>query len=193
MNNVYYYLRYGVLSLTAFFMSVNATQAKSMNDEMMWPYNLSSQLITQDFVTVGEATFSVLFWDIYKSKLLTTSGNYPVEVTQDNLLFDINYLTDIASKDLINNTIEQWQHLGIAAEVYQAYLPQLKTLWPDIKEGDSLSLLIHQGRSIFYFNKQYIGVINEPEFGQVFLAIWLSKNTSQPKLRNKLLGSTNEK
>ncbi|TMM43166.1 hypothetical protein FCS21_13495 [Colwellia ponticola] len=159
----------------------------------MWPYDLSSQLITQDFVTVGEATFSVLFWDIYKSKLLTTSGNYPVEVTQDNLLFDINYLTDIASKDLINNTIEQWQHLGIAAEVYQAYLPQLKTLWPDIKEGDSLSLLIHQGRSIFYFNKQYIGVINEPEFGQVFLAIWLSKNTSQPKLRNKLLGSTNEK
>ena len=193
MNNVYCYLRYGILLLMALFIPINAAQAKSMTDEMVWSQHLPSQLKTQDFVAVGEAKFSVLFWDIYKSKLLTTSGHYPVEIAKDNVLFDINYLTDITSKDLINKTVEQWQHLGIAADIYQAYLPQLKMLWPDIKEGDSLSLLIHQGRSVFYFNQQYIGVINEPEFGQVFLAIWLSENTSQPKLRNKLLGSHDEK
>ena len=62
-------------------------------------------------------------------------------------------------------------------------------MWPDIKEGDSLSLLIHQGRSVFYFNQQYIGVINPSDFGQIFLAIWLSENTSEPELRRELLGS----
>lgn len=193
MNNVFYYLRYVILSLMMFFMTIYLVQAKNITDEMLWSQDLLSQLKTQNFAVVGEATFSVLFWDIYKSKLLTTSGRYPVEVNHDNLLFDINYLTDITSKDLINNTIEQWQHLGIAAKTYQAYLPQLKILWPDIKEGDSLSLLIDQGRSFFYFNKQYIGAINEPEFGQIFLAIWLSEYTSQPKLRNQLLGNNDEK
>jgi hypothetical protein len=54
-------------------------------------------------------------------------------------------------------------------------------------------LLIDQGRSVFYFNQQYIGVINPSEFGQIFLAIWLSENTSEPSLRLELLGGlTNE-
>lgn len=160
-----------------------------MTDEMIFSHSLQSNLDTRDFLTVGETTFTVLFWDIYKSKLLTTSGKYPVEIDKDNLLFDINYLADISRDDLIDKTVDQWQHLGIAPEKYQHYLAELKIMWPDIKEGDSLSLLIHQGRSVFYFNNQYIGIINETEFGQIFLAIWLSEKTSQPTLRHELLGS----
>ena len=78
--------------------------------------------------------------------------------------------------------------MGITEEKYQRYLPILQRLWPNIKDGDSLSLLIYQGRSVFYFNNQYQGVIDDPEFGEIFLAIWLSDRTSQPSLRNELLG-----
>ncbi|HBY87063.1 MAG TPA: hypothetical protein DEO86_14455 [Colwellia sp.] len=124
---------------------------------------------------------------------MTTSGKYPVDITSDKVLFTISYLADISSNDLINRTVDQWEHLGIQSERYTSYLPKLKGMWPDIKEGDSLSLLIDQGRSVFYFNQQYIGVINPSEFGQIFLAIWLSENTSEPNLRLELLGGiTNE-
>ncbi|WP_232769075.1 chalcone isomerase family protein [Colwellia sp. Bg11-28] len=172
-----------------FCLSQSVVFAKNITDEMELPNNLQSTIDTQTFVSIGETTFSILFWDLYKSQLLTTSGKYPVNIATDKVLFTINYLADISSEDLINRTIDQWDHLGIPAEEYLTYVSELKNMWPDIKEGDSLSLLIHQGRSVFYFNQQYIGVINPSDFGQIFLAIWLSENTSEPNLRRELLGS----
>lgn len=172
-----------------FWLSQNVVLAKSITDEMELPRHLKSTIDTRAFVSIGETTFSILFWDLYKSQLLTTSGKYPVVLENDKVLFTINYLADISSDDLISRTIDQWDHLGIPSEEYLTYLPELKNMWPDIKEGDNLSLLIHQGRSVFYFNQQYIGVINPTEFGQIFLAIWLSENTSEPNLRLELLGN----
>jgi hypothetical protein len=142
---------------------------------------------------VGQATFSVFFWDIYKSKLQTTSGSYPLQTSNDSLLYQIEYLMDITSNDLIEKTVEQWQHIGVPEHHYQAYLPQLEGLWPDINKRDSLALLIHNQRSVFYYNGNYLGEITDPWFGSNFLAIWLSEKTSQPKLRRQLLkGISNE-
>jgi len=145
-----------------------------------------------NFKIVGKAKFSVLFWDIYESALLTTSGNYPITNQQHQLLFEINYLKDISSNELIKRTEQQWQHIGIPANNYQAYIPELKRLWPDISKGDTLSLIINNQHSVFYFNQQYLGIINDPVFGQRFIDIWLAKNTSQPKLRLQLLGNTTD-
>jgi hypothetical protein len=153
---------------------------------------IENSLDKKNFISIGQTTFTVLFWDIYTSQLLTSSGEYPLIDSKDNLLFDINYLRGIKSEDLIKRTIEQWRHLGIAEDKYQIYIPLLKNMWPDIQKGDNLSILIHQGRSTFYFNKQYLGFIDEVEFGEIFLAIWLSENTSQPSLRNELLGKASK-
>ncbi|PKG81027.1 hypothetical protein CXF85_19895 [Colwellia sp. 75C3] len=191
MFRIPYYLfsaHFSCFCLITICLSQNAAFAKSMTDAMTLPNNFKSTLDTRKFVSIGETTFSFLFWDLYKSQLLTTSGKYPIEIEKDNLLLDINYLADISSDDLIERTIEQWQHLGITPEKYQDYLPELKAIWPNITDGDSLTLLIHQGRSVFYFNQQYVGVINDAKFGQMFLAIWLSENTSEPSLRHELLG-----
>lgn len=155
---------------------------------------LSEKSFTQPFIQVGNAKFSVLFWDIYHSKLYTPSGNYLVEDNSDKLaierplLFEIEYLKDISSKDLISRTVEQWQHLNIKKNTFATYLPQLKAIWPNITSGDSLALLIENNKSSFYFNDEFIGSIDKEDFGELFLAIWLSPNTSQPKLRKKLLG-----
>jgi len=142
------------------------------------------------FHAVGETTFSFLFWDLYESRLLTTSGKYPID-NNEKLIYEINYMTDISKKDLIHRTVEQWQHLGLPIESYQSFLPKLASIWPDITVGDTLSLLISNKTSHFYFNQHYIGRVDDPRFGQIFLDIWLAKNTSQPKLRSQLLGQTN--
>ncbi|TWX53639.1 chalcone isomerase family protein [Colwellia hornerae] len=152
------------------------------------PDTLDNILKEQVYIPVGETTFSVLFWDLYKSKLLTTSGKYPLKSTNEKLLYQINYLTDISSEDLIERTVEQWQHLGVPRINFQHYLPMLEKMWPDIKEGDSLSLYVINNKSTFYFNNNIIGKIDQQEFSQLFLDIWLSTNTSEPKLRLELLG-----
>ncbi len=174
-----------------FCLSQSVAFAKSTTEEVKLPNSLQSAVDTLAFKSVGETTFSILFWDLYKSQLMTTSGKYPVDITSEQVLFTINYLADISSDDLISRTVDQWEHLGIPSEQYINYLPKLEAMWPDIKEGDSLSLLIDQGRSVFYFNQQYIGVIKPSIFGQIFLAIWLSENTSEPNLRLELLGNIN--
>jgi hypothetical protein len=94
---------------------------------------------------------------------------------------------------LVNRTVEQWQHLGVEPELYAVYLPILLKIWPDIEEGDSLSLYVNNNKSVFYFNNNLIGEINQPEFSQLFLDIWLSEKTSEPKLRLELLGIKNVK
>jgi hypothetical protein len=150
--------------------------------------NLDSIIKQHQFQLVGKTTFSVLFWDIYTSKLLTSSGKYPINKEKEKLIFEIKYLADISSEDLIERTEEQWQHIGVSSNYYQYFTPKLKNIWPDIVEGDTLSLLINKQESYFYFNQQFIGSIKSPEFGQFFIDIWLAENTSQPKLRKELLG-----
>lgn len=139
---------------------------------------------------VGSARFSVLFWDVYDSSLLTPSGTYD---NSSKYLLEITYLRNIKSADLIERTEEQWQHLGVDAIQYQNYLPQLKALWPDIKKGDRLSLWVDSNNASFYFNNELSGSIDDGVFGNLFASIWLSPDTSEPKLRKKLIGQSNEK
>ncbi|MCH2058316.1 MAG: chalcone isomerase family protein [Thalassotalea sp.] len=139
---------------------------------------------------VGSARFSVLFWDVYDSSLLTPSGTYD---NSSKYLLEITYLRNIKSAVLIERTEEQWQHLGVDAIQYQNYLPQLKALWPDIKKGDRLSLWVDSNNASFYFNNLLSGSIDDGVFGNLFASIWLSPDTSEPKLRKKLIGQSNEK
>jgi hypothetical protein len=164
---------------------------KVLANEASPPNKLDRVLKDNNYVQVGETTFSILFWDLYKSNLQTTSGKYPIESNNDKLIYKINYLADISGKDLIERTVEQWQHLGINPKTYQAYLPILEKIWPDIEEGDTLSLFVSNNKSFFYFNNDLIGEVEQQEFSQIFLDIWLSENTSEPDLRLELLGINN--
>lgn len=134
---------------------------------------------------VGQARFKVLFWNIYDSALFTPSGDFKQE---EDYVFEITYLRDIEKEELIKRTVEQWQHLGLLNEDYQIYVPMLMDIWPDISEGDRLAIWVSQKGAAFYFNQQLAGVVEHKYFGKQFVAIWLSPKTSQPKLRNKLLG-----
>lgn len=155
-------------------------------------FNVGSLKRSVALELVGEARFSFLFWDIYQSQLQTSSGQYPVDIEKESIFYEIQYFIDITQENLLESTVEQWQHLGISANVYQKYIPELSTIWPDISEGDILALFVQANHSCFYFNGEYIGKIVEPEFADNFLAIWLSEKTSEPKLRRKLLGEVND-
>lgn len=141
---------------------------------------------------VGETRFSFLFWDIYQSKLQTSSGQYPVDIEKGSIFYEIQYSIDITQENLLESTVEQWQHIGISANVYQKYITELSAIWPDISEGDTLALFVQANHSRFYFNGEYIGKIVEPAFAVDFLAIWLSEKTSEPELRRELLGEVND-
>lgn len=115
-------------------------------------------------------------------------------ILSPNLLFasglhdEGKYLKDISSVELLERTVEQWQHIGVETEKYQDYLSLLQQIWPNINKGDTLSLIFDKRSSAFYYNQELIGIVDSPQFGQLFIDIWLAKNTSQPNLRKELLG-----
>lgn len=148
---------------------------------------LPKELSELAFNKVGSAKFSVLFWDIYDSHLFTKSGRYQEQSDQD-VIFKIEYFRDISADELVKRTVEQWQHLKYKKSDYETFIPNLKRIWPDISAGDSLTLYRNNQSTEFYFNNMNIGVIDNEEFYKLFLAIWLSPDTSEPELRQSLIG-----
>lgn len=139
------------------------------------------------FEKVGEAKLDVLFWDVYQSELYTLTGSYQKESYPQAL--KIHYLRDIKAEDLVERTAEEWQKLGIGQGVSARWIEHIRSIWPNIKKGDELLLIVDQNKiSEFYFNQKSIGLIEDTEFGYNFLRIWLDEKSSYPKLQKQLIG-----
>ncbi|TAA46955.1 chalcone isomerase family protein [Corallincola spongiicola] len=137
---------------------------------------------------VGEAKLKVMFWDVYYSRLYSPSGRYVDG--QRPIKLEIEYLMDIDAEDLISRTKEEWKHLGVNHPNQVLWLQTLEMMWPDITENDRLAIVIDDaGHSLFLLNNTPIGRVEDPDFGQHFVDIWLSPNTSRPQLRLALLGA----
>jgi hypothetical protein len=170
-----------LINLIAFVVNAN-------NENTSFIEELPKDFSQLKFKKVGSAKFSILFWDIYNSTLYTESGRFLHEITTQPLIFEIEYLKDITKNDLLERTIEQWQHLKIPESQYSKFIPRLKVIWPDISSGDKLAMLVQNKQSVFFFNNLRVGQIEQKEFSKLFLDIWLSPKTSQIELRKQLLG-----
>ena len=147
---------------------------------------LSINSMATEFKSVGQSRFEYYFWDVYDAKLATPSGNY--QFGQHPVKLSLTYLRDFAAKDIVKATNEQWQHLG-KTDLLGKFDQQLLALWPDIKEGETLSFITDtQGIGTFYHNDTKLGGIDDSQFADNFLAIWLSPKTSQPDMRKQLIG-----
>jgi len=136
---------------------------------------------------VGEAKFEVLFWSIYRSRLYCPDGVYEPGVRP--LRLEIEYLRNIRSEDLVKRTGEEWEQLGVTDPARRAWLARLRTLWPDVSKNDVLAVeLDGDNRATFLHNGQRLGRIDDPAFGQRFVDIWLSPETSRPAMRLALTG-----
>lgn len=179
----YIYIVFILVSSVIFVASAN-------NENILPIEELPKDVSDLNFKVVGSAKFSVLFWDIYNSTLYTKSGKYLHKSSPKSLLFEIEYLKDITTNDLVERTVQQWKYLDISESEYSKFIPILKVIWPDISSGDKLAMLLQNNQSVFYFNDMKVGHIEEKEFSKLFLDIWLSPKTSQTKLRSQLLGET---
>jgi hypothetical protein len=141
----------------------------------------------QSMNMVGKAKLKVLFWDIYNAELYTEDGTY--EEAEYPIALRLTYLRDFKKQNLISETRKQWEKLGFKdEEKMDAWLSTLDELWRDVKEDDSITLYIDDAKSsFFYFNDEELGRVEDPEFAQAFLDIWLSEKTSEPGVREKLI------
>ena len=96
---------------------------------------------------------------------------------------------DIDKQDLLGATDNQWDRLGVSQAKRKLWIGQLNKLWPTISKGDRLAFQVNpDGYNYFTYNGKRIGGVADKQFGKSFLDIWLSPKTSQPGIRQRLIG-----
>ena len=137
---------------------------------------------------VGKAMLGMLFFDIYTSEIKTRSGKYEKDIRPIQL--KISYERKITSQTLIQQTIKEWDAQGIQKKGRQAWIKRLEEIWPTVMPSDTLIFEVNTlEENEFFFNGNSIGGVEDFEFGESFLDIWLSPNTTRPKMRRDMIGN----
>ena len=65
----------------------------------------------------------------------------------------------------------------------------MERVFADVKEGDRLTGVVTPTKtSKFFYNGAFRGEVLDPAFADAFFGIWLNEKSSQPRVRNLLLG-----
>lgn len=144
----------------------------------------------ENWQTVGQAKLKWGFWTIYDSKLLTPSGLY--EHIKEPLVLEITYNRTISSQELLDATVEQWQHLKFTQAQINSWVAQMQEVWPNVRSGDKLIYSLNK-KGVFYYQPLgekaiKFGELNDEILASAFVEIWLSSKTSYPDMRKALIG-----
>jgi hypothetical protein len=136
---------------------------------------------------VGRGVLTYVFWDIYAATLYAPHGKWD---PAKPFALSLEYYRDLDGKDIADRSVQEMRKEGFTDEVKLAtWNAQLKTIFPDVKDGSVLSAIYLPGKeTVFYSGDNTIGSIKGDDFGRCFFGIWLGQKTSAPELRRALLG-----
>ena len=101
------------------------------------------------------------------------------------------YARQLVGEQIASRSLKEMNRIGrIDDEQSARWLAAMTQLFPDVKDGDRLTGIQRPGVGTrFFLNGQFRGEVADAEFTRLFFGIWLSPRTSEPRLREQLLGS----
>ena len=138
----------------------------------------------------GSGRLRFLGLQVYDVRLW--SGPSPVQAdwTATPLALEIEYLRSLPGGQIAERSLKEMRRQGeIANDTAERWLNTMKETFPDVRAGDRLTGVSVPGQGArLFFNGASRGDIREPEFARMFFGIWLSPRTSEPAIRQALLG-----
>jgi len=105
-----------------------------------------------------------------------------------SIALQLDYRRDIPRERLVQSSLDEMRRLGADEAQLARWASDLRRVFPEVKEGDSIVGVHHPGRGAsFYHRGQASGEIVDAEFARRFFAIWLDPDTRSPSLRTALL------
>jgi len=144
----------------------------------------------QGLEMIGQTTLKRFGFHIYDASFWMFEDQL-IDATSKNIrALSITYARDIRAKNLLSSTKKEWERLGFAEQYsIDAWLGDLKNIWPDVAKGDQLIAVTQpEGKTTFFNSQNILGTIHDSDFGAAFLAIWLDENSRFTKNRKELLG-----
>lgn len=136
---------------------------------------------------VGEARMKYLTLDIYDAELFGPHGQW----TKDEpFALRLTYLKSLSGHAIAERSIEEIRKQGFTDEVQlDKWHNQLCGIIPDVTSGASITgIRTAANHTLFFINDIQIGRIQDEKLTNLFFDIWLSSNTTAPRVREKLLG-----
>lgn len=140
----------------------------------------------ENFKTVGQASYTFMFMDIYDAELLAPHGNFNFNAP---FALKLTYHKNLKGSSIAKRSRSEIESLGFTDEhVLNEWHEFMKETFPNVHSGDVITGYFNkQKQTVFYYNGSEIGRIDNPDFGHWFFGIWLHKNTSVPQFRKSLL------
>ncbi|HEY9109767.1 MAG TPA: chalcone isomerase family protein [Roseateles sp.] len=141
----------------------------------------------------GQARFSFFGLHVYDIRLWSATPVTAANWAELPLTLEIEYARRLDGAEIAKRSLKEMRRQAAITDVQaQAWLAEMQATFPDVKAGDRIAGSFEPGTAAqFFFNGQPRRRIADATFAWLFFGIWLSPQTSEPELREQLLGGGN--
>ena len=152
------------------------------------PVEVAGNLAQARLFGQGQLRFFGL--QVYDIRLWTPADFTPDRWAQAPLALEIEYARTLYGAKIAERSLVEMRRQGdLPAARAEQWLAEMTRVFPDVKAGDRLTgVQTPGGVARFYLNGQPRGEVQDAEFTRRFFGIWLSPQTSEPALRERLFG-----
>ncbi len=138
----------------------------------------------------GSGRLTFLGLHVYDARLWVSDGFNPAAWEAAAIGLELVYARRLVGRQIAERSLKEMQRVpGIAPSQGDAWLAEMREAFPDVDKDDRITgVLVPGAAARFYKNGQRRREVRDSEFARRFFGIWLGPQTSQPQLREALLG-----
>jgi hypothetical protein len=158
-----------------------------MKNLLLILFILGNGAVASEMKLIGQGTLKVLFFEVYDIRLLADSKPFS---WKNKFQLEFEYKREVKKETVIESSIKEMRRqssfLDKDINKWQEYL---EISIKPVQEGSQATVTWNpNGQITFHYQSSEPTTIEDENFARAFLNIWLGEETSQPKLRNQLLG-----
>ena len=164
-----------------------AAQAQSANDPGL-PAATANQFTHAR--NMGEATMRWFGLKLYDAQLWSEKTPQQFNYRTDRHVLELTYDKSFDGPKIAEKSREEIENQGVGTpQQLQQWQKKLTDAIPDVQKDTRLAALFTPGKGLtLYRDGQLQAELNDPELAVAFMGIWLDTRTSEPKLRERLIG-----
>jgi Chalcone isomerase-like len=149
---------------------------------------VTAEVIAAKLLGQGKLTYFGLH--VYDARLWVQDGFKAADFVRVPLALELEYARTLYGKLIAERSLDEMKRGGdVTDSKANEWLAQMKALFTDVNKGDRITGIQVPGVATrIFINGKLRGEVRDAEFTRLFFGIWLSPRTSEPKLRDALLG-----
>ncbi|MCI4428238.1 MAG: chalcone isomerase family protein [Burkholderiales bacterium] len=139
---------------------------------------------------LGRGTLRFFGLMVYEARLWAAADFVAGRFDAHAFALELIYARKLEGAAIAQRSIVEMRRSGSVTDSQaQAWLEEMARAFPDIKPGDRLTGVHTPGAATrFFFNGKLTTAVADSQFARSFFGIWLAAGTSEPGLRQQLIG-----